>query len=496
MRIFIVSFVVFTVEAFTRMPFQRGNTSPFVTSGCSAHLRPTSSRLSIFKIDESISERFKVVQQNWDSIKATGLKNFVGDEFSDKFSSLEKSFVKEIMSAEKTVEKSLIAAEKAAEMAIAEDLKQGFATKNMVEAVDAAKALAEAASISAVADTNAISELSDAADGVRDAIKEAEKIVQIVVEKTQLVADKAAQEAAQKSEGFKYLKTLDSKMVTKLSDAADNVKESLKAAESVADAVGNVAAKDAMGLEKLDLTSEELIKSIEKVEAIAEQAVSSKVANSLGKAASSVIDELRKVEDVATNIAKVAQADASAIPSMETKATDVIGYIKAVEQAIKELSDDDPSSVENLKITALNAIEKIKTDEAAISAFTKAVVNDAETGLNAITVLESADTGLNKLVKAMEEVTNDGASLSNLNSQTESTTNSIKALESAAYENTDSAIKAAEEALTSSSIDIGSTINVGVESNIMDSSNLLILTSHVEHIAEKLAKILDASLSF
>ena len=40
-----------------------------------------------------------------------------------------------------------------------------------IEAADAAKALAQTASISAMAESNAVSELSDAADGVRDTIQ-------------------------------------------------------------------------------------------------------------------------------------------------------------------------------------------------------------------------------------------------------------------------------------------------------------------------------------
>jgi len=141
MRILIVPFLIATVEAFTSIPMQRGINSPSIVSDRCPQLQHTSSKLHLFKADESVSERLKFVRQNWDSIKATDVKKFVGDDFSDKFNSLGKVFVNEIMSVEKTVEKSLIAAEKAAEIAIAEDLKQGFATKNMVDAVNAAKAL-------------------------------------------------------------------------------------------------------------------------------------------------------------------------------------------------------------------------------------------------------------------------------------------------------------------------------------------------------------------
>lgn len=403
MWVYIALSIISLSYAFTPISTQRQRSSSFITNSQEIHTH-TSTKLHLFQYDENVSERIKSVQQNWDSIKATGIKEFIARETQTQLNSLEKILVQEIISAEKTVEKSFLAAEKAAELAIAEDLKQGFATKNMIEAVDAAKALAQTASMSAMTESNAVSELSDAADGVKDTIQEAMKVVQ-------LVADKASQEVAQKTEGFTYLKSLDTSMVAKLESSISDIQTSIKTAESISDAVSNAAAKDVIGLDKLESTSGQLIKSFDKIEDMAEQEVvsnslSAKLVTSLEKAASTVIDELKSVEDISSLIAKAARDDADAVASFEDNASNVIEAIQAVESAIKNLSND-PSSLEKLKTVATEAVAKIKADEAAISVITKAVENDALNDAKAITMLQSADVGLSALIQTMEDVTND-----------------------------------------------------------------------------------------
>ena len=60
----------------------------------------------------------------------------------------------------------------------------------------------------------------------------------------------------------------------------------------------------------------------------------SKVVTVLESTAKEVIEEMKAAESVAENMSKVAQADAAAVTSLDSKANDVITAITSVETAI------------------------------------------------------------------------------------------------------------------------------------------------------------------
>lgn len=422
----LIFFVTFpSVECFTHT--QNGKVLPFFANRDSLHNKRFSTRIHALYSEETLSERLQVVQQNWENIKAMGLKKFA---------------IQELNIIQKEVEKSFIYAEKAAEEAIKEEVKENTIARNIVDRIDATKALWEASSSSAIADSYAIKDLSDAANNVRDSIQEAEKLVQSVAEKT----------ATNEKLVDNVVSSLGS-AVKDLTDAADNVKESIKEAASIADAVSNAASKDVVELDILESTSEELIQSIGNVEAIAQQTsqpntISSKAADSLEKAADIVVQNLKEAENVATNMAKVAQVDSDAVISMDDKAEDVINSLQAVKSAIEGLSGD-PSSLEKLKVAASDAVETIKVDEAAVEVIANTVQKDALNS-DAISALKSADNDIDNLVAAMKDAANDASTLSNLDSQTKSATDSLNDMKAASSECADCAVNAVKAVISSS----------------------------------------------
>ncbi|GFH55163.1 hypothetical protein CTEN210_11639 [Chaetoceros tenuissimus] len=387
-----------------------------------------STHLNYVQSDESLEERLAIVKQSWEEIKSQGISNY---------------FLKEIEEAEKSVEKSIAAAEKAAELAIKQKLDPASANKGIVEDLKAAEAISEAAATSAKSDAQAVKDLKTVSTDVVESMKKAEETMGTVREKI-------------------IQKTVDETDKQTLEASAQAVKKSIDAADKVADSVKAVVKEDIKEILELEQKGSELIKSIESVESTAREAATelgnSKVVTVLESTAKEVIEEMKAAESVAENMSKVAQADAAAVTSLDSKANDVITAITSVETAIDAATKNkDETSYTALKAITDEAVEKIKADEIKAEMVKEAVAKDAKIDEEAVETLKSADDTIEKMIKTAEDVvkgdTADTASnVKALESVNEAAINSIQSVEKKASECTDCAINEVEKAIESNNI--------------------------------------------
>ncbi len=264
---------------------------------------------------------------------------------------------------------------------------------------------------------------------------------------------KAAQETVQSVVNNISTNTVDATLVKNLEASASEVRKSIEAAGSIAEQVEKVASKDVIAMGQIDKLSNEVVTSIVSVEKIAENAIKDiatdpKIVSSLEAVATDVVNEMKAAEIVAETVAKVAQADAVAVAAATAKANDVINTVTAVETAVSTtLTNAKSSSLEELKSTALNAIDKIQTSEKTVEAVAKAVQKDAENDAIAVEALGKANSGMEDLVKTAEEIIKsnvavEASTINAVESKAELVAESIKSVELAAAECTDCAIKA------------------------------------------------------
>ena len=329
--------------------------------------------LKYVQTDETLEERLKEVQQQWDSIKSSGLKNF---------------FMDEILSAEKNVQTAIQSAEKAVESALSAKFSELTASNGMLSTMKAAEIVADAAATSAKADAMGVNDLAIASKDVVESIKASERAVQSVI-------DKISAESS----------NIDKSDVESLEKAATDLMKAMDSAQSIALNVGQSAANDAASLQKLESLSYGLIQNINEAGKMLED---SHISGDLEAAAIDILEEMQSSEEIATDIANLAQADSNTVSSLNIEVNSIIDAIKFIEAGIKQFMVNPSSeSKELLKRFANEALELIKMDEINADMVSEAVTKDSVMDSSTIDTLKLADISIDELVKAADIIFNE-----------------------------------------------------------------------------------------
>jgi hypothetical protein len=323
---------------------------------------------------KSLEESLNEVQEQLDLIKSSGTTTLN---------------VNEIISAEKHVQTAIQSAGKAVEgTAIGTAIPKVTSNADIVNTMKAAEIVADAAATSAKADAMGVNDLAIASKDVVESIKASERAVQSVI-------DKISAESS----------NVDASDVESLEKAAVDLMKAMETAQSIALNVGQSAANDAASLQKLESLSYGLIQNINEAGKMLED---SHISGDLEAAAIDILEEMQSSEEIATDIANLAQADSNTVSSLNIEVNSIIDAIKFIEAGIKQFMVNPSSeSKELLKRFANEALELIKMDEINADMVSEAVTKDSVMDSSTIDTLKLADISIDELVKAADIIFNE-----------------------------------------------------------------------------------------
>jgi hypothetical protein len=179
----------------------------------------------------------------------------------------------------------------------------------------------------------------------------------------------------------------------------------MEVAQSIATNVGQSAVNDALSLQKLESMGYGLIQNINDAGKLIE---GEQISGDLEAAAIDILEEMQSSEDIATDVAKLAIADANTVSSLDIEVNSIIDAIRFIEAGIKQyMIKPSSESKDILQRFANEALELIKMDEINADMVTEAVMKDSEIDSKTIDTLKLADIGIDELVKAADVIFKD-----------------------------------------------------------------------------------------
>eukprot|EP00584_Thalassiosira_punctigera_P003794 CAMPEP_0172538826 /NCGR_PEP_ID=MMETSP1067-20121228/10138_1 /TAXON_ID=265564 ORGANISM="Thalassiosira punctigera, Strain Tpunct2005C2" /NCGR_SAMPLE_ID=MMETSP1067 /ASSEMBLY_ACC=CAM_ASM_000444 /LENGTH=742 /DNA_ID=CAMNT_0013324401 /DNA_START=25 /DNA_END=2253 /DNA_ORIENTATION=- len=391
------------------------------------------SALAFYPSDESLSERLKNVQAEWNNVKKEGIAKFFSDELE---------------AAEKILRGNADRAERGAKDVIekgeSEDylLKEGFHGM-----VDTGKMLAsEMKEVRQEFDELKATKLVEKAaeDVVETTVlveKELEKVVESVVASLQ-EAEEAVQSAiaaVTSKEGLTDAVKAD--LTAKLEAKAQNIEESVRVADSVAKTARQIAVEDEKVMSELENTGDRLSDAIDATESLTETlrgteggAAVDAVSKTVDQTAAIVREDLSAAESIAEVVSQKVVMEADAVMAMDEKATGSVEAIRAAKSSIRDSSSEDDS--ESLTSALTKDAQDIKTDEDSAEKLAAAIKKDAANDEEALEVLERSSSEVNSLIDAVddavdkaEEVTTGDASVASVTEAVDQIENEVKEVE-------------------------------------------------------------------
>mmetsp|Transcript_20155 Transcript_20155/g.43781 ORF Transcript_20155/g.43781 Transcript_20155/m.43781 type:complete len:715 (+) Transcript_20155:116-2260(+) len=412
---------------------------------------PIISKLGFYPSDEPLSERLKNVQVEWDNVKKEGIGKFFADELD---------------AAENILQGNAADAENTANDVIEKGegdylLKEGF--HNMAETgkmlaneiwevrqefdeLKAAKIVEEATE--GVISTNVVVErdLEKVMENVVSSLKEAEEAVLSAIS---TVASKEGLTDSAKAE-----------LIEKLEAKAQNIEESIKAADSVAKTAKQIAFDDEKVMSELEKTGDRLSDAIDATESLTNTlkgteggAAMDAVSNTVDQAAAIVKEDLSAAESIADAVGQKVVMEADAVMALDAKAADSVRSVRAAKTTIQESSGDDSS--ESIQAALTKNADAIQGDQNTAEKLAEAIQKDATTDEDALDILESSSKEVNSLIDAVdgavdkaEDVTTDEVSASSvteavekIEEEVEDVEESMSSVEEAAEKCTDCNVK-------------------------------------------------------
>jgi hypothetical protein len=258
---------------------------------------------------------------------------------------------------------------------------------DLVNTMKAAEIVADAAATSVKADALGMNDLAVASQDVVESIKASEKAVQSVIDKISAGSN------------------VDGSDVELLEKSASDLMQSMEVAQSIATNVGQSAVNDALSLQKLESMGYGLIQNINDAGKLIE---GEQISGDLEAAAIDILEEMQSSEDIATDVAKLAIADANTVSSLDIEVNSIIDAIRFIEAGIKQyMIKPSSESKDILQRFANEALELIKMDEINADMVTEAVMKDSEIDSKTIDTLKLADIGIDELVKAADVIFKD-----------------------------------------------------------------------------------------
>ena len=450
------------------------------------HNGKVTTKLNYVQTDEKLEERLKEVQQQWDTIKSSGLKKF---------------FIEEITSAEKSVQSAILSAEKAVESTLSAKFSELNPNMDLVNTMKAAEIVADAAATSVKADALGMNDLAVASKDVVESIKASETAVQSVIDKISAGSN------------------VDGSDVELLEKSASDLMKAMEVAQSIATNVGQSAVNDALSLQKLESMGYGLLKELDYVEKLAEASfkneaeqtamltlkddelplndsnsiqghdeamyepttetnddlhvsqtkivetkdnveiypeiktelsLDSNEMSSLGdlnmkltsnenivqdleNASKNVVDEMQIVENTAKSVANNALEDARAISSLRTETNEVVDSIRSFQTTIEEATKNPSLELGDLvKATGSKTLDLIKIDEENAEMISEVVTKDAQLDAIAANSIERADKNIDDLINAaasmIDETSSDSSLVNSFEDLNDSISESIKVL--------------------------------------------------------------------
>jgi len=391
---------------------------------------PIISQLAYYPSDETLSERLKNVQAEWDNVKKDGIGKFFVDELEAAERILQGNAADAESKANDVIEKGS-SAEEGGDYLLKEGFHKMSETGKMLaqeiwevrqefDELKAAKVVEEAAENVVSTDVLVEKDLEKVVENVVSSLQSAEKVIEAAI------ATVASKEGLTDSARVELTANLEKK--------AQNIEESIKVADSVAKTAKQIAVEDEKVMVELQKTGDRLSEAIEATESLTKTlkgteggAAIDAVSTTVDQTASIVREDLSAAESIADAVGQKVMMEADAVMAMDEKAADSVKSVRAAKATIGESSSDNSS--EALKEALTKNADDIKIDSGTAEKLAKAIEQDAANDEEALDALESSSRGVNELIDAVDDAVGKASDVTSNDVGATSVTEAVKNIE-------------------------------------------------------------------